>query len=777
MPPFPKGSQEMKDFMAKIRMKKGDPRLKNTGGKKHKPTLTQFIKQTKVEVPILGEQSLAVPEYFAVKTKTGFRLVNPLTKSRNLASRNGEPSIKIVRKPVDHMVILSHQEEPISLMKFNKKDRETINDHFKVVKENEGKDPATIPDSKPFKNKERGRPEKMPKNIEINKERKAPKKAEETKEETKQEETKKKGRPAKFETDEARLEAARKAKREWAAKDRAEKGIKPRAKKEKEEAKERAENPEDPKAGEIRGLEEKLRQAENQYYGIVVNAPGMFTTLTGRRKPKQGKDEKYYRKQYNDLRDKLIEATGKQYKELPSPSQIKENSKKNEKMMKQLEEQKQKIREQEQAKKPEELPLTYKKKKSKVAVLGGAISAKDLKALHQSAYKKDKDKQVGDWTIDESISKPTAVVYVNQKTKQPIVIHRGTEGTLKDWSNNLAYVAGLSKKTQRYKDSEAVQKQAEEKYGDTLTSGHSQGGIYSKLARNKKGIIDINPASMGEVATEGTTIRAKNDPVSLLAGLTNVFKKSDKNITTSAKANPLDAHSLNILDELGDKELGAGIKGKGKKFTAKQLTKLILDKNKVIEDLEKNAYGKGLVKTSKKMLGHLVEHITDMKEPVDKRDFAQAKMIIDDLKEIKDKKKISGTGIMKKTMEEMSEQMAGCGIHHHHHYHMGGMGMSGMGFEDMLRDAGKYVQPVTDAAMDRAMKEIRGSGFKKGSKEAIEHMARIRGMRKGAKKKEESDSESESDEEAPAPTKKRRGRFVKGSQAAKDYMASIRRKK
>ena len=582
MPPFPKGSPEMKEYMAKIRMKKGDPRLKNTGGKKHKPTLAKFIKQTKVEVPILGEQSLAVPEYFAVKTKTGFRLVNPLTKSRNLASRKGEPSIKIVRKPVDHMVILSHQAEPISLMKFNKKDRETINDHFKVVKENKDKEPADIPNSKPFKNKERGRPETMPKNIRINKERgykpKPKKRAkdeedeeEETKEETEQEEEKedepdepkKKGRPAKFETDEARLEATRKAKREWAAKDREKKGMKKRVK-------------------------------------------------------------------------------------------------------------------------------------------GGAISAKDLKALHQSAYKKDKDKQIGDWAIDESISKPTAVVYVNQKTKQPIVIHRGTEGTVKDWSNNLAYVAGLSKKTQRYKDSEAVQKQAEEKYGDTLTSGHSQGGIYSKLARNKKGIIDINPASMGEVATEGTTIRSKNDPVSLLAGLTNVFKKSDKNITTSAKTNPLDAHSLDILDELGDKELGAGLK-----------------------------------------------------------------------------KKISGNGIMKKKMEEMSEQMAGCGIHHHHHYHMGGMGMSGMGFEDMLRDAGKYVQPVTDAAMDRAMKEIRGSGFKKGSKEAKEHMARIRMMRKKGKKEPESDSESDSDEERPAPasTKKRSGRFVKGSQEAKDYMASIRRKK
>ena len=222
-PPFPKGSQELKDFMAKIRMKRGDPRLKNTGGKKHLLTKPAYIRQLKVDVPILGDQSIAVPEFFATKTKTGFRLVNPLTKSRNLASRNGEPSIKLIRKPVEHMVLMSHQTEPISLMKFNKKDREIINDHFKVVKENKEKDVNVIPESKPYKNKERGRPETLPKNVKINKERgykpKPKKRAkdeekEEEEEEDKEEEEekpKKKGRPAKFETDEARLEAARKA--------------------------------------------------------------------------------------------------------------------------------------------------------------------------------------------------------------------------------------------------------------------------------------------------------------------------------------------------------------------------------------------------------------------------------------------------------------------------------------------------------------------------------------------------------------------------------------
>ena len=40
--------------------------------------------------------------------------------------------------------------------------------------------------------------------------------------------------------------------------------------------------------------------------------------------------------------------------------------------------------------------------------------------------------------------------------------------------------------------------------------------------------------------------------------------------------------------------------------------------------------------------------------------------------------------------------------------------IKGRGFEDLLRDTGKYLQPTFDAAQDRAMREIRGSGMKKG---------------------------------------------------------------
>lgn len=191
---------------------------------------------------------------------------------------------------------------------------------------------------------------------------------------------------------------------------------------------------------------------------------------------------------------------------------------------------------------------------------GRAISAPQAKKLLQSSYKKDPDVKIGDWELDESISRPTARVYYNPVIQQGAVVHRGTEGTVSDWSNNLQYIMGTNKLTNRYKEAEMVQKKAEAKYSNLLTLSHSQGGIYGKIARDQSKVINVNPASMGET-TSGTTIRSANDPVSMLAGLTGLFKKNPKNITTSAQLNPLKAHSLDILDEIDpNRMLGEGLR-------------------------------------------------------------------------------------------------------------------------------------------------------------------------------------------------------------------------
>lgn len=198
------------------------------------------------------------------------------------------------------------------------------------------------------------------------------------------------------------------------------------------------------------------------------------------------------------------------------------------------------------------------------------ITARDLKQLHESSYKETPDKDVNGWIYDPEISKKTALVYYHPQKQQAIVIHRGTEATVKDWGNNVAYLFNAIQHTHRYKEAERVQRRAEEKYPNLLTSGHSQGAIYTQLAKNKANVININPASKGE--TVGTTIRSENDPVSLLAGISNKFT-GKKTITTPAKKSLLDAHSLDILDDL-DESFGTGLKRdmliKYKKFMARR---------------------------------------------------------------------------------------------------------------------------------------------------------------------------------------------------------------
>jgi hypothetical protein len=677
--PFKKGSEEAKAHMAKIRLKKGDARLKNIGKKPKPVSELKRTKEIEMDVPIFGQPELNVPAFMVVKNKDGTNLVNPLTKARNLASRRGRPSVKLLRKPVNAIIISDDGKPSGSQIKTTLKD---INPSQRAKAEMIIEDINTYSKSNPkgmptysFSNKERGRPETLEKNIRINKER--AKEAEKNKTEPKHHSSLRK------------------------------------KKKKDEDGKEPDEEPEEEEEDSDEGSGSESDEEKPKP-----------------RKKRKSKYEGLEKQKYERMKPLPKDATAEQKAE-------------RRKLVRRMSMARARARERAEG-------------EAEGNGLGGKISAKDLKALHTSSYKKDKDKQVGDWELDESISKPTASVYVNKKTKQPIVVHRGTEPTLSDWANNLAYVAGHSKKTQRYKDSEKVQKDAEAKYGDTLTTAHSQGAIYSKLAQNKKGIIDVNPASMGEVAEEGTTIRSKTDPVSILAGVRNLFSKNKKNITTSGKANPLSAHSLDILDELGDTELG-----------------------------------NGLLTESGKVLKHLVSHISDRAEPVDKRDYRQAKMLIDGIM----KEKISGNGIMPMTM-------MGCGgVHHHYHIMPDGRKtsmevMQGKGLEDLLRDLGKYVQPVADASQDRAMKEIRGNGIESMLRDLGRYVQPVAdaGMDRAMKEirgdgledlfrdagryiQPVADAGMDRAMKEIKGRGRKGGRFVKGSKEAKEYMASIRSRK
>ena len=186
--------------------------------------------------------------------------------------------------------------------------------------------------------------------------------------------------------------------------------------------------------------------------------------------------------------------------------------------------------------------------------LGGKVNSKELKQFIDASYK-PVDK-IGDYEL--AMSNPTGVVYHNPVTNQTKVVHTGTKG-IKDWGNNLAYVAGLYKHTHRYKEGERLQKRAEEKYGtqNPDTIGHSQGAVLAReLGKNTKNIITLNPAYLGEKEGKNeTVVRSSGDVVSALHApidyVKNLFGKKTHTIPATS-LNPLTEHSTNILNRTNE---------------------------------------------------------------------------------------------------------------------------------------------------------------------------------------------------------------------------------
>jgi hypothetical protein len=184
---------------------------------------------------------------------------------------------------------------------------------------------------------------------------------------------------------------------------------------------------------------------------------------------------------------------------------------------------------------------------------GGAISADELGKFVDASYQKKGDVETIDgYKLDKELSTRRNKIYVDDQGK---VIHTisGTDN-LKDWSNNLLIPFGLHSKTNRYKNSEEIQKKANQKYNTKAhVVSHSQSG---NIANNlqKKGLagddnVSLNPAIIGE--HKGVTVvRSSGDLVSALA------KKEKGDKTIKAKSwNPILNHSTKILKSLNPKKL------------------------------------------------------------------------------------------------------------------------------------------------------------------------------------------------------------------------------
>lgn len=109
-------------------------------------------------IPQFGDFTLKIPPFFAVQSKTGWRLANPLTEMRNLANRQNELSVNIKRANVTEPELeMEEPEVTPEFDDFSPKDQAKLVAYFQAVKQ--GKEDEYL-----FKNKPRGFPAVLYKN-------------------------------------------------------------------------------------------------------------------------------------------------------------------------------------------------------------------------------------------------------------------------------------------------------------------------------------------------------------------------------------------------------------------------------------------------------------------------------------------------------------------------------------------------------------------------------------------------------------------------------------
>ena len=114
--------------------------------------------KAKVALPQVGDLELEVPPFFIQKSKKGWKIVNPLTAVRNLATRKGRLSVNIKRTNVENPNLkVENGTQAPTLGDFSKADQERIIGYFRAVQRGEHTQYTT-------KNKPRGFPATLYKN-------------------------------------------------------------------------------------------------------------------------------------------------------------------------------------------------------------------------------------------------------------------------------------------------------------------------------------------------------------------------------------------------------------------------------------------------------------------------------------------------------------------------------------------------------------------------------------------------------------------------------------
>lgn len=174
------------------------------------------------------------------------------------------------------------------------------------------------------------------------------------------------------------------------------------------------------------------------------------------------------------------------------------------------------------------------------------VGKKATKLFIDASYK-EQSEPIGKFRIDPELSTTRSKVYSNPKG-QAVIAHQGSKG-IEDWLiNNPALLVGKYKKTQRYKDIEAVQKKVNSKYGqeNVQTISHSQTGKASQILA-KKGLTDpgnstsLNPAIVGK----HKGVRVLRSSGDLVSALTKIRPQDE--VIPATSFNPRIEHGTSIL--------------------------------------------------------------------------------------------------------------------------------------------------------------------------------------------------------------------------------------
>jgi len=198
---------------------------------------------------------------------------------------------------------------------------------------------------------------------------------------------------------------------------------------------------------------------------------------------------------------------------------------------------------------PQETSLIIEPKKGKgIKKKGGNIDNEELKKFVDAGYKtKSEAENIDGYVLDKELSTKRDKVYYDPKSNKAVHTIAGTDKAL-DWTNNLLIPLGLHQYSNRYKNAERIQKEANKKYGKENLSlvSHSQSGNIAQNLAKKKLVgdenITLNPAIIGSHKKNVKVVRSSGDVVSALT----LKNKKDKTINTGSW-NPLYNHSTEIL--------------------------------------------------------------------------------------------------------------------------------------------------------------------------------------------------------------------------------------